>query len=77
MFLHMNNIFRLKGHIYKPLITALISPQRPFALNLLRAYGCESKMSKKALIFLAPGYEELEFIASADVLRRAGVSSSF
>lgn len=31
-------------------------------------------MSKKALIFLAPGAEEMEFVISADVLVRAGVS---
>ncbi|KAI4454442.1 protein/nucleic acid deglycase dj-1-related [Holotrichia oblita] len=72
----MNSIFRLKGHIYKPLINTLTSSGRPFALNLHRAYGNNTKMSKKALIFLGPGYEELEFIASADVLRRAGVEVS-
>ncbi|XP_037813981.1 protein dj-1beta-like [Lucilia sericata] len=31
------------------------------------------KMSKTALIILAPGAEEMEFVISADVLRRAGV----
>lgn len=30
-------------------------------------------MSKKALVFLAPGAEEMEFVISADVLRRGGV----
>lgn len=30
-------------------------------------------MSKSALIILAPGAEEMEFIIAADVLRRAGV----
>ena len=33
-----------------------------------------SEMSKSALIILAPGAEEMEFVISADVLRRAGVS---
>lgn len=31
-------------------------------------------MSKTALVILAPGAEEMEFVISADVLRRAGVS---
>lgn len=31
-------------------------------------------MSKKALVFLAPGAEEMEFVIAADVLRRGGVS---
>lgn len=32
------------------------------------------KMAKKALVFLAPGAEEMEFVISVDVLRRGGVS---
>ncbi|TMW50156.1 hypothetical protein DOY81_004781, partial [Sarcophaga bullata] len=32
-----------------------------------------SEMSKSALIILAPGAEEMEFVISADVLRRAGI----
>jgi len=32
-----------------------------------------TKMSKKALVFLAPGAEEMEFVIAVDVLRRGGV----
>lgn len=32
-------------------------------------------MAKKALVFLAPGAEEMEFVISVDVLRRGGVST--
>ncbi|XP_066257609.1 protein dj-1beta isoform X2 [Euwallacea similis] len=31
-------------------------------------------MTKKALVFLAPGAEEMEFVISVDVLRRGGMS---
>lgn len=33
-----------------------------------------TKMGKSALVLLAPGAEEMEFVISADVLRRCGVS---
>lgn len=39
----------------------------------LRQYT--SKMSKTALVILAPGAEEMEFTISADVLRRCGVKT--
>lgn len=32
-------------------------------------------MSKTALVLLVPGAEEMEFVVSVDVLRRAGVCS--
>lgn len=35
-----------------------------------------SVMSKTALVILANGAEEMEFVIAADTLRRAGVSSS-
>jgi len=31
-------------------------------------------MAKKALVFLGPGSEEMEFVIAVDVLRRGGVS---
>lgn len=34
-------------------------------------------MTKKALVFLAPGSEEMEFVIAADVLVRGGVSIFF
>lgn len=40
----------------------------------LRFYG-NCKMTKSALVILAPGAEEMEFTIAANVLRRAGVSS--
>lgn len=38
-----------------------------------RNYSSISMANKKALVFLAPGAEEMEFVISADVLRRGGV----
>lgn len=32
-------------------------------------------MAKKALVFLGPGAEEMEFVIAVDVLRRGGVST--
>lgn len=34
-----------------------------------------SDMVKKAVVFLAPGAEEMEFVIAVDVLRRGGVRS--
>ncbi|XP_053967682.1 protein dj-1beta [Anastrepha ludens] len=36
-------------------------------------YSTSCNMSKTALVILAPGSEEMEFVVAADVLRRAGV----
>lgn len=49
---------------------------RPKAFCDHRYFSNQSleKMSKTALVILAPGAEEMEFVISADVLRRAGVS---
>lgn len=38
-----------------------------------KQYCNSNKMSKTALVLLAPGAEEMEFVISTDVLRRAGV----
>ncbi|KRT85851.1 hypothetical protein AMK59_439 [Oryctes borbonicus] len=72
----IKSIFTIKGHICKSLLSPQTSSRASLALNLLRAYSSDSKMSKRALIFLAPGYEELEFISAVDILRRAGIDVS-
>ncbi|KAG5881695.1 hypothetical protein JTB14_006556 [Gonioctena quinquepunctata] len=41
--------------------------------NSFRCLWSEYKMSKKALVFLASGTEEMEMVIAADVLVRAGV----
>lgn len=46
-----------------------------FQHNLIKY--CARAMSKTALIVLAPGAEEMEFVISADVLRRCGVRQNF
>ncbi|CAH0548689.1 unnamed protein product [Brassicogethes aeneus] len=43
-----------------------------FSAIFLRNYSC--KMSKTACVFLAKGTEEMEFVITADVLRRAGIN---
>lgn len=42
-------------------------------LRIHRFLAGNTKMPKTALIVLAEGAEEMEFVISADVLRRAGV----
>lgn len=50
-----------------------IGKAKDISLSSPRFYS-NCKMTKTALIILAPGAEEMEFIIAADVLRRAGVS---
>ncbi|XP_011188284.2 protein dj-1beta [Zeugodacus cucurbitae] len=52
----------------KPYLCVLSSQTQ---LNLSYSNSCN--MSKTALVILAPGSEEMEFVIAADVLRRAGV----
>lgn len=41
--------------------------------NNLKSVNFSSMSSKKALVFLAPGAEEMEFVIAVDVLRRGGI----
>lgn len=45
-----------------------------FSSNLSRFISISSFKMSKAVVILAPGAEEMEFVGSVDVLRRAGVS---
>ncbi|XP_037948373.1 protein dj-1beta [Teleopsis dalmanni] len=58
--LRRSSVFNIKKYDY-------LIPTLEFTKKIHR------NMSKKALIILAPGGEEMEFVVSADVLRRAGV----
>lgn len=64
-------------HNIKSAIIIRANHQRNFntCYTIVRKLSCN--MSKKALVFLAPGAEEMEFVISADVLRRGGVSLVF
>lgn len=42
-------------------------------ISAFRYYSLYQMAGKKALVFLAPGAEEMEFVISVDVLRRGGV----
>ena len=46
-----------------------------FSLNFSRFSSISSVKMSKAVVILATGAEEIEFVGSVDVLRRAGVSS--
>lgn len=48
---------------------SVLSSETHWNLN----YSTTCNMSKTALVILAPGSEEMEFVIAADVLRRAGV----
>lgn len=66
----------LFGNVKSAVICVLNHRNLKFSLcTSIRKLSCN--MSKKALVFLAPGAEEMEFVISADVLRRGGVSSIF
>lgn len=47
-----------------------------FSHNLIKFLSDLKAKMVKAVVVLPPGAEELEFVASVDILRRAGVSFS-
>lgn len=55
-----------KSSLYK------ISASEVFSSHFKLSTACN--MAKKALVFLGPGAEEMEFVISVDVLRRGGVN---
>lgn len=48
-----------------------------FSLNLIRFSSDIKAKMVKAVVILAPGAEEVEFIGSVDLLRRANVRFSY
>lgn len=65
-------LFQLPATCYSGALARMLSP---LVSSVARRFYCSSRMvGKNAFIVLAEGAEEMEFVVSADILRRAGVS---
>ncbi|XP_066149254.1 protein dj-1beta isoform X2 [Euwallacea fornicatus] len=62
----------MSGYVDKRFSNCYAGARRNQIFNSQFSNSC--KMTKKALVFLAPGAEEMEFVISVDVLRRGGIS---
>ena len=72
----LNNLPEKKSYVLLLMFCSKVIPVRfVFNTNLFNSLSYSTcRMTKKAVVLIASGSEEMEFVISVDVLRRAGVS---